>query len=39
MVNFYFEGEGVPKNQSKTIQLYRQSADQGYDQAEFMLVT
>jgi TPR repeat protein len=35
--NLYFEGDGVPKDQVKAIQLYRQSAEQGYDQAEFIL--
>ncbi|HKR80080.1 MAG TPA: SEL1-like repeat protein [Nitrospira sp.] len=27
--NLYFEGDGVPKDQVKAIQLYWQSADQG----------
>jgi len=33
----YHDGNGVPQDSKKALDLYRQSAEQGYDQAQYVL--
>ena len=33
----YHDGSGVPQDSKKALDLYRQSAEQGYDQAQYLL--